>query len=439
MAKRREPESGFALLLIFCMAAIIGIMLYAAAPRVAFEAQRDQEQLLIDRGEQYKRAIQLYYRAFQRYPARMEDLENTANQRFLRRRYDDPISGKSEWRLVHVGPGGVLVDSVNKPPPKPGNEGSVNNFITELQGIGAPPPATGSAEGPGLRRRPSDQPGAAGNGAPLDPNAIADAAANGVASSLPPGTAPPNIPAPIGPDGRPMQPNGGYYGVPANPNSTPVGGYPNPTGAYAAVTPGSPSPVPPGQPSVPPGAPGNNQAAQMIQRLLTSPRPGGFPGQPPISPDQFGNAAAPNGPAPPAPAPGGPGFYTGLAAPSGQATSAASGPGVGTSAFSGGINASQQPGQMIAGGIAGVASTVERQGIKVYNEKNKYNEWEFIYDFAKEAGAGQALPVAPGVGTGTNAAGPTAGGMTGNIPGSGFGNSSFGNFPQPGAPPPIKP
>lgn len=382
MPKPRQPESGFALLLIFCMAAIIGIMLYAATPRVAFEAQRDQEQLLIDRGEQYKRAIQLYYRAFKRYPGRLEDLENTANQRFLRRRYDDPISGKSEWRLVHIGPGGVLVDSVNQKPKKPGTESSVNNFITELQPLGVPAPGAGAAEGVGVRRRPSDQPGAAGNGAPLDPNAIADAAATGVASS---------VPQPIGPDGRPLATGAGF-----------VGGYPYPNGAAGAANPLGATGVPPGQPSVPPGPPGNNQAAQIIQRLLTSPRPGGFPGQPGAVPTGPNSADRSSGATVPFPTPGStqpPANASGLAVVTGGAP---------------------QQGQNFVGGIAGVASTVEREGIKVYNEKSKYNQWEFLYDFSKEAGAGQVRPAVP-------------------VPGASTASPGFGNLPQPGAPPPIKP
>ena len=69
---RRSSESGFALLLIFAMAAALALMLYVAMPRVAFEAQRDKEQLLIERGEQYQRAIQLYFRKFKQYPASIE-------------------------------------------------------------------------------------------------------------------------------------------------------------------------------------------------------------------------------------------------------------------------------------------------------------------------------------------------------------------------------
>src|SRR5258708_26032297 len=117
MRRRAERQRGFAMLLVFVMAAAVAITLYKELPRVAFEAQRNKEQLLIERGEQYSRAIQLYVRKWKKYPAKMEDLENTNQIRFLRKRYDDPMTGKSEWRLVHVGPGGVFLDSlVNKPP-----------------------------------------------------------------------------------------------------------------------------------------------------------------------------------------------------------------------------------------------------------------------------------------------------------------------------------
>jgi hypothetical protein len=41
-------------------------------------------------------------------------------------------------------------------------------------------------------------------------------------------------------------------------------------------------------------------------------------------------------------------------------------------------SSAQQPLQ--AGGIAGVASKLESESIKIYNERSSYNEWEFIYD-----------------------------------------------------------
>src|ERR1700681_2920022 len=111
---RRADESGFALLLVFLMASIVAIGLYYELPRVAMETQRQKEQLLIERGEQYKRAIQLFFKKAGRYPGEIKDLESFQNQRFLRRRYVDPMTGKDEWRLIHI-QNGVLTDSlVNK-------------------------------------------------------------------------------------------------------------------------------------------------------------------------------------------------------------------------------------------------------------------------------------------------------------------------------------
>ena len=40
-------------------------------------------------------------------------------------------------------------------------------------------------------------------------------------------------------------------------------------------------------------------------------------------------------------------------------------------------------GQTIGGGIAGLASTSEGEGVKVYNDHTLYAEWEFIFDPAK--------------------------------------------------------
>ena len=57
--KRRE-ESGFALLLIFVLAAVVAISLYFEMPRVAFESQRAREQLSIDRAN----AVQARHPAF---------------------------------------------------------------------------------------------------------------------------------------------------------------------------------------------------------------------------------------------------------------------------------------------------------------------------------------------------------------------------------------
>src|SRR5580700_9144041 len=155
----KSPESGFALLLVFLMASLIAISLYMELPRVAFQAERQKEQLLLERGEQYKRAIGLFLRTNKnsRWPASIEELESYNNHRSLRKRYLDPMTGKDEWRLIHI-QNGVLQDSVtNKKTNNATQQAGLSNdgFITELQGLGQQ--ATDSqATNPALRRRASD-------------------------------------------------------------------------------------------------------------------------------------------------------------------------------------------------------------------------------------------------------------------------------------------
>ena len=113
--------------------------------------------MLIDRGEQYSRAIQLFVRKNNRFPADFDALENTQRIRFLRKRYKDPMSGKDDWRLIHVGPGGVFTDSLVYGTKKKGDQNAPQTFIAEMQQVGGN--VAGPAEGvnQATRRRPSDQ------------------------------------------------------------------------------------------------------------------------------------------------------------------------------------------------------------------------------------------------------------------------------------------
>ncbi len=49
-------------------------------------------------------------------------------------------------------------------------------------------------------------------------------------------------------------------------------------------------------------------------------------------------------------------------------------------------------GLQIGGGIAGFASRYEAPSIKVYNERQKYHEWEFIYDVKNDKRLQQGVP-----------------------------------------------
>ncbi|HEX3436492.1 MAG TPA: type II secretion system protein [Pseudacidobacterium sp.] len=99
----RPGESGYILLTVLFMIALILIALAVAAPRIAASIQRDKEAELIHRGLQYRQAIKLYYKKFGRYPSSIDQLEKTNNIRFLRKRYVDPMTGKDDWKIVLFG------------------------------------------------------------------------------------------------------------------------------------------------------------------------------------------------------------------------------------------------------------------------------------------------------------------------------------------------
>ena len=98
-----DGEGGYMLLAVVVLVALVLIALAVAAPVVAKDLRRDKELESERRAEQYVRAIQLFYRKNQSYPPSIKALENTNNVRYLRQKYVDPLTGKSDWKLIHLG------------------------------------------------------------------------------------------------------------------------------------------------------------------------------------------------------------------------------------------------------------------------------------------------------------------------------------------------
>ena len=96
-------DEGFLLVGAIVLVFLVVLALTIAAPQIAMSLKRDREIEATHRANQYVRAIQLYYKKFQHYPGSLEQLEKTNNQRFLRQQYLDPLTGKSDWRVIHVG------------------------------------------------------------------------------------------------------------------------------------------------------------------------------------------------------------------------------------------------------------------------------------------------------------------------------------------------
>jgi type II secretory pathway pseudopilin PulG len=99
---RKSAERGYVLLTLLLMVSLMIVAAAAVVQTVAFEIKRDREEEMVHRGVQYARAIRSYYKKFGRYPTKLEDLESANNQRFLRKRYKDPITNK-DFKLLHYG------------------------------------------------------------------------------------------------------------------------------------------------------------------------------------------------------------------------------------------------------------------------------------------------------------------------------------------------
>jgi hypothetical protein len=346
--ERRRGERGSALLIVFVFAAVLLIMLYREIPVASFEAQRQKEQLTVDRGHEYQRAVQLYYRRFRgQYPANLEQLENTNNLRFLRRRYKDPLTGKDDWRLLHAGPGGMLTDSKVNPMGLNANGQNANG--QNANGLGSKTGQTNQTNGSGSSGFGSfDTPAA--DTSTVDQNAV------------------------IGPDGQPVS-NKPHHSAPAIAA----------TGNAADASNGTPSTAElnadPSKPLLPstPDSSGQANAANAAGPGATN------------NSGTFGNSGA-----------FGNGGAFGNAGTSGNA-GAAGNAGTGTAPTPGqtamnlvtgngsnalnGQNGSANGGLMGGGGIAGVASKAVGLSIKKVNDQTQYQKWEFYYDPSKDTGA----------------------------------------------------
>jgi len=304
------------------------------------------------------------------------------------------MTGKDEWRLVHIN-GGVLTDSVitkNNSAKGPNSESSTPSGPAYISTLGFLDSGTGGNAAGGvtraLNRRPSEsqQPGAPGDsnspagGSPGMEGNAGGLGAPGTSAGLPPGT----ISGMGGAPGLSGAPPGNQ--PPAQPACTVyIGGCPTTTA----------SGPPPGQ------QPGQQFGQQFGQQ------PGQQPGFQP------GNAMNGQGGMPPG-IPGMPGSTPG--AQGAQSAASAMISGLLTTPRPGGMP-STMPGATVGGGIAGVASKYEAEGIMVINERTAINEWEYIFDQTKYRAPPN--PVSGTVGTpqqpmgmGAGSTGPTPTGPT---------------------------
>src|SRR5579863_4894349 len=109
--RRGSQESGYALLMVLFMVLLLLITSTAAVSDLRTERRRQREEEMVWRGNQYVRAIRLYYHKTGHYPQNLDDLEQgLPDLHFLRSAaYKDPLnSSDGEWRFIYVNGAGQI-------------------------------------------------------------------------------------------------------------------------------------------------------------------------------------------------------------------------------------------------------------------------------------------------------------------------------------------
>jgi type II secretory pathway pseudopilin PulG len=110
--RRPSREAGFTLVMFFIIIAVMAIMMGATVQLVSFTMQREREEELIFRGQQYVEAIRLYKAKYGRHPMTLKEIWE-AKPRVIRRKFKDPITDSESWGLVFVGQGGREIRPVS--------------------------------------------------------------------------------------------------------------------------------------------------------------------------------------------------------------------------------------------------------------------------------------------------------------------------------------
>lgn len=111
----RSRESGYAMIMALLMVATFIIGSQVVLQHLATQGRRQREQHMIWCGEQYARAIKLFYRKAGRYPQSLDELkEGIPGVHFLRiEAYKNPMDpDEGSWRFIYVNAGGQITGSV---------------------------------------------------------------------------------------------------------------------------------------------------------------------------------------------------------------------------------------------------------------------------------------------------------------------------------------
>jgi len=110
MEIKRRPSAGFTYIGVLLLVVMMGTALVVVSQVWQTVQKRDKEEELLFVGDQMRRALALYAAnapGGQRSPRTLEDLLKDprfpATRRYLRKIFNDPITGRPEWGLVKAG------------------------------------------------------------------------------------------------------------------------------------------------------------------------------------------------------------------------------------------------------------------------------------------------------------------------------------------------
>jgi type II secretory pathway pseudopilin PulG len=114
MGSMEHTSRGFAYIGLLVTIVILGAALAAVGEVWSTQARREREVELLYRGAMIRRAIGAYVLSAGglRYPQTLEDLlldsRTPQVRRYLRRVYEDPVTGQADWTLIRAPDGGIM-------------------------------------------------------------------------------------------------------------------------------------------------------------------------------------------------------------------------------------------------------------------------------------------------------------------------------------------
>ena len=349
----RPAEEGFALLFVLVLAAIVAIMLYNAMPDAYFEAQRQKEQLLIDRGSEYKTAIKRFVTKNGRFPTDLKQLDNFNNVRYLRHHYKDPMTGKDEWRLVHVmGPGFILTDSKVTPLKQGTANQQASSIFAEANGLNKKPGSSANANANANTTNTAST--ATGGGFGTSTDSFWGSSGFGKNGAFSEDSFDPSASSPDGSAGKSAAE---LYGAKRRPPAAPANEAPGAEDAKAGEAEKPLTGPPPARKDLPPDAPADAKAEAAADQTGQPPAPGADASKDDANKNPAASALHAVNSA----------LRQQQAVPASSFGKPSNGPTIST------------------GAIAGIASKAKGSSIKEVDKQTDYSKWEFVYNPQEEA------------------------------------------------------